>query len=153
LQSWCRACFSAYKADRHRRFHDKEMERIRRNQERAAAANRVRVREYLLEHPCVDCSESDPVVLDFDHVRGTKEAEVSSLVAMGASWGRILREIEKCEVRCANDHRRVTRERRQKTREVQEPRGPWRLRPRTDLNRRPTPSKGAALSMLSYGVV
>jgi hypothetical protein len=28
------------------------------------------------------------------------------------SWARIIEEIAKCEVRCANDHRRVTAERR-----------------------------------------
>jgi len=63
--------------------------------------------EYLRGHPCVDCGETDIVVLDFDHLRD-KAAGVSDLVAAGARWERILVEIEKCEVVCANDHRRRT---------------------------------------------
>lgn len=152
LQCWCRACFSAYKAERHEGLHESEMLRIRRRQAAVAAANRVLLNEYLRNHPCVDCGETDLRVLDFDHVRGSKKANISHMINSGFRWARIEEEIAKGDVRCSNDHRRVTHQRR-KEREVREPAGPWKLRPRTDLNRRPTPSKGAALSMLSYGVV
>lgn len=67
------------------------------------------VYEYLEAHPCIDCGESDPVVLDFDHVRGAKVADVKRLVAGShVSLRRVLEEIAKCEVRCANCHRRIT---------------------------------------------
>ena len=58
----------------------------------------------------MDCGESDPIVLDFDHSKGRrKRAAIADLVRGGAlRWGTILREIEKCEVRCANCHRRRT---------------------------------------------
>jgi hypothetical protein len=51
---------------------------------------------------------SVPVVLDFDHVRGTKHMNVKRMLAGTYSLDRIFQEIEKCEVRCANCHRRVT---------------------------------------------
>jgi protein-arginine kinase activator protein McsA len=63
---------------------------------------------YLRTHPCVDCGESDPVVLEFDHVRGKKIATVSSMIRSGFPLERIKQEIEKCEVRCSNCHRRKT---------------------------------------------
>ncbi|HEX2996304.1 MAG TPA: hypothetical protein VHP14_15870 [Anaerolineales bacterium] len=63
---------------------------------------------YLVTHPCVDCGESDPVVLEFDHVRGKKVAAVSSMIRSGFQLERIKEEIEKCEVRCSNCHRRKT---------------------------------------------
>lgn len=72
--------------------------------------NRRQLVEYLLEHPCVDCGEADPVVLDFDHMRD-KRCNVSLLTHSTATWTRILEEISKCEVRCANCHRRRTAER------------------------------------------
>ena len=66
--------------------------------------------DYLHSHPCVDCGEADPVVLEFDHVRD-KVANVSALIHAQRPWGVILEEIEKCQVRCANCHRRKTCER------------------------------------------
>ena len=70
-------------------------------------ANTRRAWEYLRAHPCVDCAETDPVVLEFDH-RGDKIKAVSSLIAAGCGWDTISKEIAKCDVRCANCHRRKT---------------------------------------------
>jgi phage/plasmid primase-like uncharacterized protein len=66
------------------------------------------VKEYLSNHPCVDCGETDTVVLDFDHIRGKKICDVSRMVGRGLRLWKIKDEIAKCEVRCANDHRRIT---------------------------------------------
>jgi hypothetical protein len=84
-----------------------------RNKPRFADRNRVRytaraqyVYDYLVEHSCLDCAETDPVVLDFDHLRD-KEHDISWLIRYG-TLARIRREIAKCEVVCANCHRRRT---------------------------------------------
>lgn len=66
---------------------------------------------FLKTNPCVDCKESDIVVLEFDHVRGVKLANVSDLVNRACSLKKIKEEIDKCEVRCANRNRRKTRSR------------------------------------------
>lgn len=59
--------------------------------------------DYLIAHPCVDCGITDPVVLDFDHVRSKKKFSIG---ARGSySIKAIKTEITKCEVRCANCHR------------------------------------------------
>jgi hypothetical protein len=47
------------------------------------------------------------VVLEFDHLRD-KVANISKLVHLGADWETTLAEIAKCEVVCANCHRRRT---------------------------------------------
>ena len=55
--------------------------------------------------PCADCGVTYPYyVMDFDHVSGDKEMIVSKLVNFGAT-GRLMEEIAKCEVVCANCHR------------------------------------------------
>lgn len=69
--------------------------------------NRQRMWNYLRSHPCVDCGELDPMVLQFDHLRD-KTMAVSKLLGDGYSWTRILQEIKKCVVRCANCHFRKT---------------------------------------------
>ena len=86
------------------------------NKDFAKARNRNFVREYLSKHPCTDCGNDNIVVLDFDHIRGEKVANISQIVSNGSALRSLLREIEKCEVRCANCHRIVTHQRRQQER-------------------------------------
>ena len=62
----------------------------------------------VLRSGCVDCGERDIRVLEFDHVRGKKVANISTLATTGSCWRRIAEEIAKCEIRCANCHRRKT---------------------------------------------
>lgn len=49
--------------------------------------------------------------LDFDHVRGEKAYNPASMMSMPAA--KVLRELDKCEVVCANCHRIRTRAKRQ----------------------------------------
>jgi endogenous inhibitor of DNA gyrase (YacG/DUF329 family) len=59
---------------------------------------------------CVDCGEKDLRILESDHVRGTKLGEISKMARgdLSALWA----ELDKCETRCPNCHRRVTAQRR-----------------------------------------
>jgi hypothetical protein len=57
---------------------------------------------------CVDCSESDPVALDFDHGNGLKSRNISEMIHAGVSLENLKLEMEKCVVRCANCHRKKT---------------------------------------------
>lgn len=74
-----------------------------RNSERARSERRQFLRGYLATHPCVDCGESDPAVLEFDHLHD-KRMDVTRMAHAGWSLDAIRREIAKCEVRCANYH-------------------------------------------------
>jgi hypothetical protein len=69
--------------------------------------NLLFIADYLKTAPCVDCGEPDVVVLDFDHV-GIKRDGVVQLAYRECSIALLEREIEECEVRCANCHRRRT---------------------------------------------
>lgn len=65
------------------------------------------VYEYLSTHPCVDCGESDIVLLEFDHISNNKSDSVSNLIRLG-NVTNVWKEIEKCEVRCVSCHRYKT---------------------------------------------
>ena len=104
-QSMCRLCqrtvqnkWYATRGSEHRR-------RSRLNNRDRRHRNRKFLTEYLLAHPCVDCGEKNPVVLDFDHVKGKKKDAVTKLASSLYSIRKIKSEISKCEVVCANCHR------------------------------------------------
>jgi len=63
------------------------------------------MREFMAGRSCVDCGNTNLLVLEFDHVRGTKRYEISIMLNAGFAWARIVEEIAKCEIRCANCHR------------------------------------------------
>ena len=104
----CKLCQSAYCKQHYKRnkpTHNKA--RYIRIQKRRRLLRKL-IWQYLLINPCVDCGENNPTVLDFDHVKGKKIIEVSRMVSQGYSWEKIKKEIAKCEVRCANCHRKKT---------------------------------------------
>jgi hypothetical protein len=106
LDNLCKLC--RREADRltYSKHSYKYRKKIALKKKEARYRNHQFVLDYLLLHPCVDCGESDPIVLEFDH-KHTKEYSVSNLIR-DHSIEKIIKEIEKCEVRCANCHRRKT---------------------------------------------
>jgi hypothetical protein len=85
-----------------------------RNVRRTSRARLARYRRYLasqLVAGCVDCGNCDIRVLEFDHVRGIKVANVTRMV-LDASLDKVMAEVEKCEVRCRNCHAIATWKRR-----------------------------------------
>lgn len=101
---------SKMSAEYHRQYYHNKVDKARklRNQELRKVKLKQYVWDFLLGHPCVDCGEADPVVLEFDHVIGDKVKSICDTVRHGWSLTRLQSEIDKCEVRCANCHRRVT---------------------------------------------
>lgn len=125
----CLACGRLY----HRAHYAANVQYYVAKSREARRRSRPRIRErlfaYLRTHPCVDCGERDIRVLQFDHIDPkTKTAEVGKLLR-GATWTRIAREIDKCQVRCGNCHRRKTlrmlHRDRSDDRRVSEATGPW----------------------------
>ena len=108
LNFYCRVCHAAY---RHAHYLANRPDYVRRAIAQTNAhrvENRQRVLDYLSTHPCVDCGTVDRRVLEFDHRDpAEKLTEVGRLV-VGKRWPRVLAEIEKCDVRCVNCHRRKT---------------------------------------------
>jgi hypothetical protein len=83
--------------------------RAKAGRQKAKEAIRRFLRDYLIDHPCVDCGESNLIVLEFDH-RAEFEKVLELGIAIRQKWSiaRLKTEIEKCDVRCANCHRKKT---------------------------------------------
>jgi C1A family cysteine protease len=84
---------------------DKIKDRSKKRNKRQKRKNQEYIRAIKEASSCVDCGESNSVVLDFDHVKGEKVSNIS-----------IQKEIDKCEVRCSNCHRIATAKRRNEKR-------------------------------------
>lgn len=63
--------------------------------------------EYKREHGCSRCRIADPRVLDFHHKKGEDKLFTVGGFRRAVGFDRIKREVEKCEVVCANCHRIV----------------------------------------------
>lgn len=77
-------------------------------------ANRIKLHTLRLSYikaksGCIKCGEKDYVVLEFNHICGaTKLFNIGKTKGKSKSWKTILKEVEKCEVLCANCHKLVT---------------------------------------------
>lgn len=107
LQPYCIACQREYDKAYWIKTRDKRKLHRHVNDRKIRIRNAQTVFDYLKNHPCVDCGEKDPVVLEFDHFKPKIES-ISNMVRKRSSLGKIFNEINKCVVRCANCHRRKT---------------------------------------------
>lgn len=106
--AWCRECKRAhdraiYASDSQRR------DSVGSSRRAAFLVRATLIYEYLEAHPCVDCGEPDPVVLQFDHRDASKKSyNISRMTRSNHPLERIMEEIAKCDIRCANCHFRRT---------------------------------------------
>lgn len=71
--------------------------------------NRNYIIDYLKENPCVNCGETDIILLEFDHISTeTKRIILSEAVCTGYSLNYIKEEISNCQVLCVSCHRKKT---------------------------------------------
>tara|TARA_R110000851_G_scaffold78423_1_gene173043 strand:- start:21398 stop:21841 length:444 start_codon:yes stop_codon:yes gene_type:complete len=109
----CKICHNKWQNEYyHKKNKTKHIKRVKENNRENKFMRQHKMMEYLTKHFCVDCGESDPVVLEFDHIEPEtkKKGGVSRLMTTQSwiSWSVIQEEIDKCEIRCANCHRRKT---------------------------------------------
>ena len=105
LQSWCKKCLAIKRKTSYNNNKIYYKEKARKHNDIYDKRNAQFMMNYLKAHPCIDCGETDPVVLEFDH-RGEKSYNVSEMHTY--SLKRLEEEVAKCDVRCANCHRRKT---------------------------------------------
>jgi hypothetical protein len=64
---------------------------------------KTKLLEYLKDKSCKDCGNTDSRVFEFDHL-GDKKYDIATM-KYKFSWLATLKEIEKCDIVCANCHR------------------------------------------------
>lgn len=105
LSNVCRECSS----ERSKKYYADNKEHHRKVVGKRNIKKRKEARHYLMsvlsKAKCADCSIADLRVLEFDHVRGKKFNNISTMIAGGYSVDMIKIEIAKCDIVCANCHR------------------------------------------------
>lgn len=118
IQAYCKPCQNEYGREHYHK--DREANAEKQRLAKVARMNGIKhdVRKLKEETPCADCGMKYPYyVLDFDHINGKKTTHISEMIAQGNARWRIFSEIAKCQVVCANCHRKRTHERSQLIRE------------------------------------
>ncbi len=103
LQSYCKKC-STKTSIEYNKSHLKEKKEYRKEK---IKSRKSFIEDYKKSHSCVICGEQDPVCLDFHHKnKEEKDFQISHMIRGGWSLERIKEEIDKCEMLCANCHRK-----------------------------------------------
>ncbi len=111
LNSYCKECNKIISKGYYNNNKSYHIKKINERTKKIIKENQRKIFSYFLENPCIDCGESNPIVLEFDHRDNVvKFKEISRMIGDGYSWKKIEEEIEKCDVRCANCHRIRTAE-------------------------------------------
>lgn len=105
----CKTCQSAQRKQWYENNKERHKHNVKQNRRETVRQTRQFVLDYLQSHPCELCGESDPAVLEFHHRDpADKRTRVSAMINTGYSVDKVREEIEKCQVLCANCHRKVT---------------------------------------------
>lgn len=100
LNSYCKPCTAL----RSRNYYHKNKGQGKLHFEKRRIEQQGLMYNYLINNPCVDCGNSDIRVLQFDHIGNDKEYDIGVMMRGHMPWEKILLEMKKCEVVCANCH-------------------------------------------------
>lgn len=94
-----------------RQWRNRNRERLNAEARKYYEKSQRKFQEYKLSlGGCVDCGYNEhPAALEFDHVRGDKLFNIGERKTM--NWDKLMEEIDKCDLVCANCHRVRTAER------------------------------------------
>lgn len=108
LQTSCRICDQNRAKNRYYKIPGEKEKAAQRAKKYRHKALKY-IYNFLSLHGCSvkSCKETDPVVLDFDHIDPKQKFKnVSTLVSEGYCLETIKKEIDKCQILCSNCHRR-----------------------------------------------
>ena len=108
----CKECHKAYRKHHYEANRQKYIDKSRKwiNEHRSEIREELRsLVKARLKTGCKDCGEMDPVVLEFDHREPSQKSfNISVMLRRTTTRTRMERELDKCDVVCANCHRRRT---------------------------------------------
>jgi hypothetical protein len=91
------------------KYKEEYLTRAKKRREMLKREFRDNMLAYLSDKSCVECFEADIRVLEFNHLDPSQKTfTISQAVKLGYRWSDVLNEISKCEILCANCHKKHT---------------------------------------------
>lgn len=104
----CKVCHREYRKRHYRNNKEYYLSKARKSDLIRTSLNIEIIKSYLVEHPCIDCGNSDLDVLTFDHRDPSDKVDnVSNMLKWSSD--KLVNEISKCDVRCSNCHLKKSR--------------------------------------------
>jgi hypothetical protein len=114
-QPYCRSCDNQKSREYYAANKEHHIKEISKRNKKYKKEIDDLIRDMKSSTKCADCNKKYHwFQMDFDHVRGKKDRPISEMVGNKVGKDRILAEIDKCEIVCANCHRLRTFKRYQK---------------------------------------
>lgn len=115
LHAQCKGCYAVHRKTyylaHYEKYKESYLKRARQRRRQLKREYQIRMLEYLKDKACITCGENDIRVLELDHIDpATKLFSISQSVKLGFSWTDVVEELKKCQVLCANCHKRRTAE-------------------------------------------
>lgn len=112
FRALCKKCHSEYM----KKYYESKPEKYEHHKNNLVKDNDLKYQEKTrallmmrLSEGCIDCGETDAVVLEMDHRDiKTKKWNISKILKTKVSIEQFVAELDKCDVVCANCHRRRT---------------------------------------------
>ncbi len=100
-QSYCKDCRKIYDAERHKKNRVERYQQIK----NLRKERKIWWVEFKSSLNCKECGENHPAALQFHHIN-PKEKDFALAESIGRGWSKekIMREVDKCDVLCANCH-------------------------------------------------
>lgn len=113
LHAQCKICYQIHRLNYQRAHYEKYKDayktRAKAYRDKKRQEFRDQIYGFLINQSCNDCGESDIRVLEFDHLDKDKKAfSISQAFKLGKKPEEIDAEIKKCQILCANCHKKRT---------------------------------------------
>lgn len=113
LHAQCKECYKAhrktYSAEHYKKYGDAYRARAKIRRMKIRRELQVNLINYLSNKSCAQCKEADIRVLEFDHINPKeKQFNIARAISDGLKWEVIEDEISRCQVLCANCHKKRT---------------------------------------------
>ena len=113
LHTQCKSCYKehrqTYHVEHYRKYGDQYRARAKARRTLVRRELQARLIEYMRDKSCIRCGEADIRVLEFDHIDPTtKRLSIARALTYGKPWEYISEEMQKCQILCANCHKKRT---------------------------------------------